>query len=243
VVNQALAQRFWPNGNAVGQRIRFGDWPAAPVLQVVGVAGNGKYQSASDKFEPYLYIPERQMEPVPMTLFVYTASDPAHMASAIRAEVNAAAPDMPMYEVHTMKEIFEVHGLLPARGMAQMVGAMGAIGLVLGVLGLYAVAAFAVTRRTREIGIRMALGATAESVLRSVLASGVKVTLAGIAIGIGGALLLTRYFADYLDRVNPRDPAAFFGVSILLMLVAIAACWAPARRAARVDPAVTLKYE
>ena len=242
VVNEALARRFWPNGSAVGQRMRFGDWPGAPLLQVVGIAGNGKYQSATDKFEPYLYIPDRQLDLVPMTLFAYTAGDPARMVSAIRAEVKAMAPDMPVYDVHTMKEIFEVHGLLGARLMAQMVGAMGAIGLTLGVLGLYAVVAFAVSRRTREIGIRMALGATASSVLRNVLASGVKVTLAGIAAGLVGAFALTRYVAEFLE-VDPRDPAAFFGVAILLLAVAVAACWAPARRASKVDPAVTLRYE
>jgi putative ABC transport system permease protein len=244
VVNEALARRFWANGSAVGQSIRFGDRPGAPLLQVVGIAGNGKYQSApADKFEPYLYIPDRQVKLVPMTLFAYTAGDPARMVAAVRAEVKAVASDMPVYDVHTMKEIFEAHGLLPARLMAQMVGAMGAIGLTLGVLGLYAVVAFAVIRRTREIGIRMALGATAASILRSVLASGVRVTLAGIAIGLAGALVLTRYFAEFLDRVDPRDPAAFFGVPIILLLVALAACWAPARRASKVDPAITLRYE
>jgi predicted permease len=243
VLNQALAQRLWPNGDAVGQSIRFGGWAGAPVLRIVGIAGNGKYQSAVDKFEPYLYLPERQQNLVPMTLLVYTAGDPESMVAAIRAEVKAVAPDMPMYEVHTMKEIFEVHGLLGARLMAQIVGAMGAIGLALGVLGLYAVVAFAVTRRTREIGIRMALGATAASVLRNVLASGVKVTLAGIAIGLAGAFELTRSAAEFLDRVDPHDPAAFLGVSILLLAVAMAACWVPARRASRVDPAVTLRYE
>jgi predicted permease len=243
VVNEALARRFWPNGNALGQRIRFGGWAAAPVLQVVGIAGNGKYQSAIDKFEPYLYIPERQLDLVPMTLFAYTAGDPARMASVIRAEVNAAAPDMPVYNVHTMKEIFEVHGLLGARMMAQMVGAMGVIGLTLGVLGVYVVMAFVVMRRTREIGIRMALGATSASILWNVLASGVKVTLAGIAIGLLGAFALTRYAADFLDRVDPHDPAAFIGVSLLLLAAALAACWTPARRASRVDPTVTLRYE
>ena len=207
------------------------------------MSGNGKYQVSIDKDEPYFYLAERQYPSAQMTLFVHTAGDPAEMTGAVRAVVRAVAPSVPVYQAHTMREIFETHGLLPARMMAQIVGAMGAIGLALGVLGLYAVVAFAVTRRTREIGIRMALGATAESVLRGVLASGAKVTIAGIAIGLAGALALTRYFGEFLDRVNPRDPAAFLGVAVLLLGVAIAACWAPARRAASVDPAVTLKYE
>jgi predicted permease len=243
VVNRALAQRFWPNRNAVGQRIRFGRGPTSQVLEVVGVAEDGKYQESIDEYEPYVYVPYRQQYLSLMSLFIHTEGDPAAMAPAIREVLKGLGQEVPVFGVRTMKEIFEGHGLLASRLMAQTVGAMGAIGLALGVLGLYAVVAFSVTRRTREIGIRMALGARPEWVLRSVLASGVKVTLAGIAIGTGGALALTRYFANYLDRVNPRDPAAFFGVPILLMLAAIAACWVPARRAASVDPAVTLKYE
>jgi predicted permease len=243
VANEAFARRFWPNGDALGHSIRFGDWPGAPIMQIVGIAGNGKYESAIDKFEPYLYVPERQLNLLPMTLFVYTAVDPERMVNAIRSEVKAVALDMPVYGVHTMKEIFEVHGLLGARMMAQMVGTMGAIGLTLGVLGVYAVMAFAVTRRTREIGIRMALGATAASMLRNVLATAAKVTLAGIAFGLAGAFIFVRYIAEFLDRVDPHDPLAFIGVSISLLAVAIAACWVPARRASKVDPAVTLRYE
>lgn len=244
VVNQALAQRFWPKGNAVGQRLRwFGDGPTAQVLQVVGVAGNGKYQASTDKFEPYFYLPDRKYPRPQMTLFVNTIGDPAAMAPTVRAAVKAVAPNLPVYDVHTMKEIFEQHGLLPARVMAQMVGAMGAIGLTLGLLGLYAVSAFAVTRRTREIGIRMALGATVASVLTDVLALGLKITLAGIAIGLAGAFFLTRYVAEFLDRVGPRDPLAFAGVPAILLVTALAACWAPARRASMIDPAVTLRYE
>ena len=127
--------------------------------------------------------------------------------------------------------------------MAQMVGSTGIIGLLLGIAGLYAVVAFAVARGTREIGIRMALGATSRSVLRKVLASGAKLAVMGGAIGIGAALLLVRYLREFLDQVNPHDPATFVGVSILLIGVTLAACWIPARRASRVDPAITLRYE
>ena len=243
IVNQALARRFWPNGGAVGKTVRFGDGPRARVLEVVGVAGNGKYQSSIDAFEPYLYVLNRQFMNPQMTLFVHTAGDPAAMTSAIRDAVKAVAPDVPVYDVHTMREVFDGHGLLPARLMALTVGAVGAIGLLLGVLGLYAVIAFAVARRTREIGIRMALGATAKSILQRVLASGLIVTGSGVAIGLAGAFALTRYLAQFLDRVSTHDPAAFAGVPALLVAAALAACWAPARRAAKVDPAVTLKYE
>jgi len=243
VVNQALAQQFWPRGAAIGQRIRFGQGPRARVLQVVGISGNGKYQVSVDRYQPYVYVLSRQFMNPEMTLFVYTAGDPAAMAPAVRAEVKAVAPDVPVHEMHTMREIFEQHGLLPARMMALMVGTMGVIGLTLGVVGLYAVIAFAVTRRTREIGIRMALGARAATVLRGVLASGLRMTLAGVAVGLAGAFALTRYLAEFLDRVQPHDAIAFAGVPVLLLAAALAACWAPARRAARVDPAETLRYQ
>jgi predicted permease len=243
IVNEALARRLWPNENAAGKRIRFGEGPRARVLEIVGIAGNGKYQGAVDKYEPYIYIPYRQLPIARMTLFVYTAGDPAAMSPAVREVAKSLGPDIPIGGVHTMQEFFDTHGMLGARLMAQLVGAMGAIGLTLGVLGVYAVVAFVVSRRTRELGIRMALGATAGSVLRGVLASGARVALAGIAIGLAGAFALTRYFTDFLDRVSPRDPMVFSGVAIFLLSAALAACWAPARRASRVDPAVTLRYD
>lgn len=243
IVNQALADRFWPKGDAIGEKVRFGQGRGARTLEVVGIAGNGKYQVTVDEYQPYIYLASRQSLNPAMTLFVYTAGDPAAMAPAIRAAVNTISADVPVHEFHTMREMFEQHGLLPARLMAQMVGTMGVIGLALGVLGLYAVIAFAVSRRTREIGIRMALGAPARSILRSVLTSGVRVTLAGVAAGLLGAFFLTRFAAEFLDRVGPHDFLAFAGVPAILLAAAVAACWVPARRASKVDPSVTLRYE
>lgn len=243
VVNQALADKFWPKRAAIGQKLRFGQGRGARSLEVIGIAGNGKYQVSVDRYEPYIYVPSRQFRNPEMTLFVYTAGDPAAMAPAIRAAINAVSPDVPVHELHTMREIFEQHGLLPARIEAQLVGSMGVIGLLLGVLGLYAVIAFAVARQTREIGIRMALGAAARAILRDVLGSGIRVTLAGVASGLLAAFLLTRFMAEFLDRVGPHDVLAFAGVPVLLLAAALAACWVPARRASRVDPAITLRYE
>jgi len=178
-----------------------------------------------------------------MTLFVQTADDPLSLAPTLRREVQSLAPDVPVYGIHSMRETFDAHGLLASRIMAQMVGATGVIGLLLGVAGLYAVVAFGVARGTREIGIRMALGATSGSVRRKVLTSGLKLAIIGGALGVAAALALTRYLREFLDQVNPQDPAAFVGVSILLLVVTLAACWIPARRASRVDPAITLRYE
>lgn len=243
IVSQALAGRFWPHESPLGRRVRFGEGAKAQVLEVVGIAGDAKYQEVLDQMEPYLYLASRQQSPQQVSLLVHTAGDPSAMIPVIRRELKIFAADVPVFEVHTMRELFEGHGLFSARLMAQMVGAMGGIGLTLGIVGLYAVVAFSVSRRIREIGIRMALGATSSLVLRGVLASGARVALAGIAAGLLGAFLLARYLAEFLDLVNPRDPAAFVGVAAVMLAVTLAACWSPARRASKVDPAITLRYE
>lgn len=244
VVNETLARRFWPKGDALGQQIRFGDATNARVLQIVGITPTGKYQETIDQPAPYIYIPYQQQRSIPpMALFVHTVGDPAGMAPAIQEVMRRLAPDVPVYGVRTMREIFESHGLLGSRLIAQVLGAMAAIGLALGVAGLYAVIAFLVALRTKEIGIRMALGADSDSILRNVLASGVRVAAMGIAMGMAGAFAVTRYLAEFLDRVNPRDPITFFGISAFVLCVSLAACWFPARRASRIDPIVTLRYE
>jgi len=243
IINQELARRFWPNADALGRQIQFGVGKRAAVLEVIGIARNGKYQATIDLPAPYIYVSFPQQFRSNMTLFVQTADDPLSLAPTLRREVQSLAPDVPVYGIHSMRETFDAHGLLASRIMAQMVGATGVIGLLLGVAGLYAVVAFAVARGTREIGIRMALGATSGSVLRKVLASGLKLAIIGGALGVAAALVLTGYLREFLDQVNPQDPDAFVGASILLLVVALAACWIPARRASRVDPAITLRYE
>jgi ABC-type antimicrobial peptide transport system permease subunit len=177
-----------------------------------------------------------------MTLFVHTAGDPAAMAPSIREEVKALAPDLPVFDVRTMRDVFEGFGLLASRIAAETTGTMGLIGLALTVLGLYAKIAFMVSQRIREIGIRMALGATSGEVQREVLMAGLKATAIGVAIGLVISFATSHYFAGFIS-VNPRDPMIFTSVPILLLVVAVAACWAPAGRASRVDPAVTLRYE
>jgi predicted permease len=242
IVNETLARRLWP-GDAIGRQIRFGVGKRAVALEIVGIARDVKDHETVDPPAPYVYLPFPQQFRSTMTLFVHTAGDPIGFAPTLRREAQSLAADVPVYGVHTMRETFDAQGLLASRVMAQMVGATGVIGLLLGVAGLYAVGAFAVARGAREIGIRMALGATGASVLRKTLASGLKLAFAGGVFGIAGALALTRYLREFLDQVNPQDPAAFLGVSVLLLCLTLAACWIPARRASRVDPAITLRYE
>jgi predicted permease len=242
VVNETLARRLWPDGSAVGRHIRlYSD--NGPMAEIVGIARDAAYLYMGEIPTPYMYIPYAQDLQGQMTLFVHTAGDPASMAPAIRAEVKALAPDLPVFDVRTMRSVFDAFGMMASRIAARSMGVMGVIGLGLSTLGLYAVTVFMVSRRTKEIGIRMALGATRGSVLRDVLATALKFVALGTAIGVAGAFATTRYFAAFMGRVSPTDPAIFLGVPLLLLVVAAAAAFLPARRAALVDPVITLRHE
>jgi predicted permease len=243
VVNETLGRRLYPDGSAVGRHVRLYS-ETGPMAEIVGVARDGKVTDASEPPKPYMYIPNAQDSQPRMTLFIHTAGDPAAMAAPVRAEVKALDPDLLVFDIRTMHDVFEGFGLLALRIAAETTGAMGAIALTLSALGLYAVMAFMVSRRTREIGIRMALGATGGEVQREVLWAGLKSTSIGIVLGLISALVVSHYFvAGIVSYVNPRDPAIFTGAAALLAFISVAACWAPARRASNVNPAITLRYE
>ena len=247
VVNETLARRWFASdksggSDALGRRIRLYS-ENGPEAQIVGIARDGKYTDLSEPPAPYVYIPYAQDFQARMTLFVWSAGDPAALTSPIREQVKAIAPNLVVFDVRTMQNVFEGLGLIKVRLGAQMSGAMGLMGLALTMLGLYAVMAFLVSRKTREIGIRLALGATRGVVLRQMLRAGLSSTLLGIGMGLVAALVLTHYLSTPFRYVSPRDPEIFIGAPVFLLLIALAACWAPARRASRVDPAVTLRYE
>jgi predicted permease len=242
VVNETLARRWFGGDDALGRRIRLYA-ENGPEAQIVGIARDGKYEDLYEPPSPYVYIPYAQDFQARMTLFVWTAGDPAAMTAPIREQVTAIAPNVVMFDVRTMQNVFDGLGLIKVRLSAQMTGAMGLMGLALTMLGLHAVMAFLVNRKTREIGIRMALGATRGEVQRQVLRTGLSSTLWGVGIGVGAALVLVHYLPTFFRYVSLEDPEIFLGVPVFLLLIALAACWAPARRASRIDPAVTLRYE
>ena len=241
VVNETMARQLWPNANPLGQRIRLLEFNQT--AEVVGVARDGDYNDLQEIRQPYFYLAMMQHKPTRMTLMLHTASDPSAIAPAMRAEVQNIAPELPIRDVHSMRTVFEGMGLFIPRITAQLVSVMALIGPVIGLTGLYAVVAFIVNQRTREFGIRMSLGATPASILKGVLLSGFKVTAVGLAFGLAGALAITGYFEPLLSKVDPHDPVTFGSVAALLLTVALAACWVPARRASLVDPAVTLRQE
>jgi predicted permease len=242
IVNETLAARAWPNRDPIGQRLRL-DGPNGPLVQVAGVAKDGKYLYWAEPRQAALWTPFSQQYNAQMKVIVRTEGDPAAMAAAIRENVRALDVDIPVVNLNTMSQFFDERAMLGPRLIAQIVTAIGLVGLLLSVIGLYGVVAYAVGRRTREIGIRMAIGARPIDVLGMVLAQGLTFTVIGIALGLAIALSASRFLQNVVVGVSPHDPLILIGVPALLAAVMMAACWLPARRASRVDPTFALRQD
>jgi predicted permease len=242
IVNETLAARMWPNRDPIGQRMRL-DKESGPQVEVVGIARDTKYLYWAEAPQAAFFTPFSQNYSAHMMVEVRTLGDPAAMAEAARAQVRALDPDMPIFNMNTMGNYYHDRAMLGPRLLAQMVTAIGLAGLLLAVIGLYGVVAYAVGRRTREIGIRMAVGARPVAVLRMVLGQGLLFTAVGVVAGVSIALLAGRFFKDFVIGVSPHDPAILIGVPLILTAVMIGACAIPARRAARVDPTRALRQE
>jgi predicted permease len=243
VINETMARKLWPTSDAIGRRFRFGrngNW-----VDVVGVARDGKYVMLGEEPRAYFYLPVSQQYRSPMTLIVRSGSDPQALVKPLQSLLHQMDPDLPVYNVRTMAEHVRdsVFGLMPLRMGAAMAGAQGAIGLLLAVMGLYAVVSFAVTRRTREIGVRMALGAQRADVVRLVVREGMRLSLIGVTIGVLVAGGLGMVLSAVLYGLAPAELSVFGVVTTLILLVAGLACYVPARRATRVDPLVALRCE
>ncbi len=243
VVNRALADVCWPGQDAIGKRLCL--WRDGPLVEVVGVMETAKYWTISEPPQPFLYLPLRQDYSSPLTLMVRTRGDPAFLVNDVRAAVRALDPNLPLYGVHTMDDLMEqsIFALLPMRMGAAMAGVQGVIGLLLAVMGLYAVVSYGVSRRTHEIGIRMALGANARDVLRLVLYEGMRLTIAGLVVGLVLAAGLGFVMSKLLYGLGAIDPLVIAGVTFLLAATAGLACWLPARKATRVNPLEALRTE
>ncbi len=238
IINQTLARRYWPNADPMGKRfgVRKTWWT------VVGIVGDVKFTSLTKDAEPEFYEPYRQAAIVEMILTVRTAADPLRLAPALRQAVRETDPTQPVSRVTSMTQQVSSAVGTP-RLAATVLSVFGAIALVLAAVGIYGVISFSVSRRTREIGVRMALGAGASDVLRMVVGQAVLLAAIGVAVGVGGALSLARVVQGMLFGVNPMDPVTYGMVSGLLIGIAALAAYVPARRAARVSPAVALRYE
>ncbi len=244
IVNEAFARRYWPGQEAVGKHI-FQHGPDGGVAtEVVGVVGTTRSRRLSDPARPAFYFPFGQQGHLELgvTLAVRTGLDPASTITRLRELVKSMDANIPVFRVRTLAE--QKDGSLSLQRMAAtLLGGFGVLALLLAGLGIYGVLAYSVSRRTREIGVRMALGAQVTDVLRLVLGQGIGLAGVGMLIGLAAAIGVTRLLRGFLYEVQPLDPITFVSVAVLLAAVALFACWLPARRAARVDPMVALRAE
>ncbi len=243
IVNETLARRFWPETDALGQRISL-EGAAGPYLEVIGVARDSKYDELTEAPVPFFYLPRLQHPALfpRATLLVRAAEDPARTLLALEHELHALDAGLPLEKSWTFERYLSQR-LDRQRGLTTLLGVLGAVALFLAAMGLYGVMAFAVAQRTREIGVRVALGAQGKDVRRLFVGEGVRLALIGVGLGIGLAIPLTRALSGLLFGVTATDLPTFAGVGLLLVGVASLATYVPARRAARVDPMVALRYE
>jgi predicted permease len=240
LVDQEMAERFWPRGDAVGKRVRQGEHE--PWMTIVGVVGVVKEYGLDSETRMVAYFPYAQAPFGTMYLVARTTTDPASMTDAVIDQVQALDPDVPVFDIATMQKRFH-DSVARQRFATVMLTAFACFALILAAIGVYGVISFLVSQATPDIAIRMALGAQRSGILSLVLQQGLGLALIGIAAGLVGALMLTRLMASLLFNVSATDPLTFFGTATLLTLVALAACYIPARRAMLVDPMVALRYE
>jgi predicted permease len=238
IINQTMARRYWNGRSAIGGRIRTG----GRAIEVVGVVVDGKYSSITEPPRNYLYVPVQQWYRPDGALIVKTAGDPVATLSAVQRVMRELDPNLPLFDTRTIEEHLEL-SLFIQRMAATLLGAFGVLALLLATVGLYAVIATGVAQRTPEIGMRMALGAARRDIIGLVLRQGLGVTAIGLVVGIAGSLAVTRLFKGLLVGVNPTDGISFVATSALLVMVAIAATYLPARRAASIDPLSALRQD
>ena len=245
IVNETFVRRLIPdaksNADALGRRFSFSG-PQGPFQRIVGIAKDGKYFNISEDPRSFVWTPLAQGYVSSGILLVRTLGDPQSLIPAVRNEVHSLDPNLPIFDVKTMTEHMRL-ALFPARVAATVLGVFGFVALMLAAIGIYGVTSYSVAQRTREIGIRMALGAQLGDVLRLIITHGVKLTVLGISFGLIGAYLATRAITSVLYGVSATDPLTFVFVSLLLATVALIACYWPARRATKVDPLEALRYE
>jgi putative ABC transport system permease protein len=244
IINQTIARDFFPGADPIGKRVKLGRaTDTDPWLTIVGVAGDVRGYALEVKAKPQVYSPLDQDTQNEMTMVVRVATGtPVSAQRAIRDTVKLLDPSVPLANFRTMTSLID-NAVARPRFSALLLGLFAATALVLTAIGLYGVVAYTAAQRTREIGIRIALGASAGSVLGLVVRQGMMPALIGLVAGAGGALALTRVLANQLYEVRATDPVTFAGVAVLLVVVALAACYLPARRAAKINPMIALRYE
>jgi putative ABC transport system permease protein len=238
IISKAFANQFAPGENLLGKRLNIRDeWHT-----VVGVVRDIRQSGLDEDTAPHVYVSYRQTAPSRTGLLVRTSTDPLSLLAAVRAQVQTVDRDLPIYNVNSMTAMMSAE-VAPRRLNLVLLGGFAALALLLAAVGIYGVMANIVTQRTGEIGLRMALGAQPRDVLRNVIWRGMKLSLLGTAVGIGASFLLLQVMRSLLFGVSTNDPVTFGGITVLLLIVGLLACYLPARRATKVDPLVALRYE
>jgi putative ABC transport system permease protein len=243
IISQSLARKYWPNEDPIGKRIQFGNMDGdLRLLHIVGVVGDVRGYGLDANAEPTVYANALQRPPrSDLSIVVRAQSDPATLTPALRQTVRSLNSELPV-NFRTLQQIFS-SSFDQRRFSLVIFAAFAAVALALAVMGIYGVMAYAVAERTRELAIRISLGAQTGDVLRLIMGGGLRLALAGVVLGLAGAFALTRMIAALLYEVSPTDIMTFAVVALLLTSVALVACWIPARRATKVDPMIALKYE
>jgi predicted permease len=235
-----MVQKMWPNEDPIGKRLSFGRIPDR--YEIVGIVGDVK-QSGLDKPTPLqAYVSRIDLTFPTMTLVARTAGEPTAMTETIRNAVLQIDKEQPIARVRTLAQSLST-SLAQRQFSMLLLGVFAAVALMLAAIGIYGVLSYAVTQRTHEIGIRLALGAQDRNVLKLIVWQGMKLALVGVSVGALGALALTRLMSELLFSVSATDPWTFASIAALLLAVALLACWIPARRATKVDPIIALRFE
>jgi putative ABC transport system permease protein len=245
VVNEQFAQHYWPGKDAIGKRLKVQDpkTPNSPWVEIVGIAKTGKYLWIAEPPTEFLYLPYRQNPRPQMVLISQSVGESASIAAPLRDVVRALDANQPIFDVRTMEEFYDMRVVSTGNTIMEIVAGMGVMGLVLAMIGLYGLGAYAVSRRTREIGIRMAIGASRPAVLQMTLRRSLMPALYGLAAGLVASVFAERLLRVVFPTHNQIDIAAYLLVVPLLLAVAMLAAFIPARRASRVDPITALRYE
>jgi putative ABC transport system permease protein len=244
LISETFARRYWPGEDPLGKRIKFPGSTARPEpwRSIVGVVRDVKQYGVDKENTMQLYLPEAQLPVSWLTLTVRTAGDPAQTLGAIRNEIRGVDPDQAVFEVATMEGLL-AEAIAKRRFVMLLLAGFAALALALAAIGIYGVMGYTVAQRTQEIGVRMALGAQTGDVLKLVVGQGMRLALGGVVIGLAAACGLTRLMTTLLFSVKATDPLTFGVIALLLIAVALLACYIPARRATKVDPMVALRTE
>ncbi len=241
LINRTAAQRLWPNEDPIGMRIRLGSVDD-PIRSIVGVVGDVNHYNLETAAGLQAYVPHAQWTSSYMQFVVRATVDPGSLSGPARQAIHSLDPDTPIHNVATMRQLISA-SIAERRFTLLLIASFAVVAMLIASIGLYGVTAYSVTQRTQEIGIRLALGARGADILRLVIGQGLRLVTLGLALGLIAALALTRLMKNFLFEVSATDPVTFAAIALSLALVALMACWAPARRATKVDPMVVLRFE